>query len=369
MHATRGSTRAFKKRRDTSMTESGGSPIGVVLLGARFPEISGSGMTMREMERTFEADPEIELTIIDLSGIRGKGVRGACRYVARLWGTCLAARHADEVFLFTIGSGLPWTLLPVWMISALTRTVLAVRCGGGSAHAHGGRVRQALVRFLLRRASVYIVQTKLLRDHAHSVGLEQAVAIPNGRHLADAVRSDHPHRRKWVSLGRLCPTKGVIETVQAFGRMPGLSLDLIGPFSEGLERTDLTLPSNVAWLGSKPPEEIPALLAEYDGMVFPSYYDTEGHAGVLIEGMAAGLPIVTTRHMALPEVVDETCALLIPVEDVDAIVEAVSRIDSDPDLRKRLGEGGPVRAKEFEWHTLTERCKNLVVDAVRSRRR
>lgn len=326
-------------------------------------------MILREIDCSLEADPSINSTDIDLSGIRGKGILGFRRYVSRFWATFLAARHADEIFLFTIGSGLPWTLFPVWMISVLTNTVVVVRCTGGTAHSHGGRLRQWFVRKLLRRARLFIVETKLLRDHAHSVGLEQTISIPNGRHLSNAVRADHPYRRHWVYVSRLCPTKGAIETVEAFARMPDLSLDLIGPFSEGLESEDLELPPNVNWLGSKPPEEIPALLAEYDGLVFPSYYDTEGHAGVLIEGMAAGLPIVTTRHMALPEVVDETCAILVPVEDVDAIVEAVTRLDSDPDLRKRLAEGGPVRARNFDWDALIEQCKNLIVDAVKSRSR
>ena len=345
------------------------SSIGVVLLGARFPAISGSGMTMREIERALEADPAISLTVIDLSGIRGKGLRGMYRYVARFWATFRAARHADELFLYTIGSGLPWTLIPVWLISILTRTVLGVRCGGGTAHSHGGRMRQTLMRLLLKRASVYIVQTELLREHAHSVGIDQAVAIPNGRDLSKVQEQDHIYRRRWLYLGRLCPTKGAIESAEAFARMPELSLDLVGPFSEGLEQDQLTLPPNATWLGPKNPEDIPALLAEYDGLVFPSYYDTEGHPGVLIEAMAAGLPIVTTQHMALPEVVDGTCSILIPVEDVDAIVEAVMGIDSDPDLRERLSKGGPIRAKRFEWDVLTERCKGLIVDAVKSRRR
>ena len=323
-------------------------------------------MILREIDRSLEADSSIESTVIDLSGIRGKGILGLYRYVSRFWATFLAARHADQVFLFTIGSGLPWTLLPVWVISVLTHTVLAVRCTGGTAHSHGGRLRQWFVRRLLHRARLYVVETELLRDHAHSVGLELTVAIPNGRHLADAVRSDHPYRGHWVYLGRLCPTKGVIETVQAFGRMPGLSLDLIGPFSEGLERSDLELPPNTEWLGPKPPEEIPALLAEYDGLVFPSYYDTEGHAGVLIEGMAAGLPIVTTRHMALPEVVDETCGILVEPRDVQGIVDAVTRLDEDPGLRERLGAGGVKRAREFDWSVLLERFKQLILKAIQS---
>ncbi|MEE2680922.1 MAG: glycosyltransferase family 4 protein [Planctomycetota bacterium] len=343
----------------------------ILLAGARSPAISGSCMTMRELERVLQQDESVELGVFDLAGIRGTGITGVFRYASLLASLFKSALRADALFLFTIGSGLPWTLIPIWCISVLTRTALIVRCGGGTAHTHGGSLRRLLVRIALKRAVLYVVQTRMLCEDAHSVGISRAVAIPNGRDLRSAIPADHPYVGRWVLLGRLVPTKGVAEAVEAFRRMPELSLDLVGPVDpgqsgedQGVDLAGLDPPPNVRWLGARDPDLIPALLADYDGMLFPSYYSTEGHPGVLIEAMAAGLPIVTTRHRAIPEVVDAECSFLVEPRDVDGIVESIRKIDSDPELRDRLRQGALARAKSFDWSELSRECTRQVLDAI-----
>ena len=343
----------------------------ILLAGARSPAISGSCMTMRELERVLQQDQSVALRVFDLAGIRGKGITGVFRYAGLLASLFKSAIRADALFLFTIGSGLPWTLFPMWCITALTRTALVVRCGGGTAHAHGGPIRRLLVRFVLKRAVLYVVQTRMLCEDARSAGITRAIAIPNGRDLRSAIPADHPYGGRWILLGRLVPTKGVAEAVEAFRRMPELSLDLVGPADteqsgedQGVDLAGMDLPPNVQWLGERAPDRIPALLADYDGMVFPSYYSTEGHPGVLVEAMAAGLPIVTTRHRAIPEVVDEGCSLLVEPRDVEGIVESIRRIDADPELRERLRRGSIARAKAFDWAELSRECTRQVLEAI-----
>lgn len=343
----------------------------ILLAGARSPVISGSCMTMRELERVLQEDESVDLRVFDLAGVRGGGGRGVLRYARLLAKMLRSSVRADALFLFTIGSGLPWTLFPMWCITVLTRTALVVRCGGGTAHTHGGPVRRLLVRIVLRRAALYVVQTRMLCEDARSVGISRAISIPNGRDLREAIVADHSYSGRWILLSRLLPTKGIFEAVEAFRRMPELSLDLVGPAdttrfgeSRGVDMERIELPPNVRWLGERAPERIPALLAEYDGMVFPSYYSTEGHPGVLIEAMAAGLPIVTTRHRSIPEVVDEQCALLVEPRDVNGIVESIRRIDGDPELRERFRQGSLDRASAFNWSELSRECIRQVLAAI-----
>lgn len=349
------------------MNDSHTKPTGVILVGARLPAISGSGLILREIERSLESDSEVDLSIVDLSFIRRRGLVGACRYLSRLARTLRFGFGAKVMILFTIGSGLPATLLPFKVIAFLTRTPLVVRCTGGTAHAHGGALRQRIVRALLGTVPLYVVETELLRDDAHQHGLSQCQALPNGRNLSNAVVAAHDPEGRWIMVSRLLPTKGVVEAVEAFRRMPELSLDLVGPFENGLEWEDLDATENVRWRGSLDPEDIPEFLSQYDGFVFPSYYPTEGHAGVLIEAMAAGLPVVTTRFRSLPEVIDDSCGILVPPRDVDAIVDAVRRIESDQDYRERLVAGSLSRARLFDWSTLSRRFNELVLGIGRER--
>ena len=66
-----------------------------------------------------------------------------------------------------------------------------------------------------------------------------------------------------------------------------------------------------------------------------------------LEAMAARLPVITTAIGGAREIVNETCGILTPPNDRQALAAGLGELISDPLLRKRLGEAGPARAKEL----------------------
>lgn len=93
------------------------------------------------------------------------------------------------------------------------------------------------------------------------------------------------------------------------------------------------------------------LLAECDVLVFPTYYVNEGHPWVIVESMAAGLPVISTDHAAIPETVsDGENGFLVPKKDPEAIAEKVIRLIEDPELRERMGK----RSREIYREKFTE---------------
>jgi glycosyltransferase involved in cell wall biosynthesis len=85
--------------------------------------------------------------------------------------------------------------------------------------------------------------------------------------------------------------------------------------------------------------DVGGLLCAADVFVLPSRY--EGTAGVVIEAMAVGAPILSVDLEGLHGILaDEENALLYPGRDVDALVTGLRRIDRDGDLRERLVENG-----------------------------
>lgn len=83
-------------------------------------------------------------------------------------------------------------------------------------------------------------------------------------------------------------------------------------------------------------EDMPGLLAEVDVVVLPSY--REGLPKTLIEAAGCALPLVTTDVPGCREVVThEQDGLLVAVREHKGLVEAIARLDDDPDLRRRLG--------------------------------
>lgn len=87
-----------------------------------------------------------------------------------------------------------------------------------------------------------------------------------------------------------------------------------------------------------------ALLAAADFGLLTSH--EEGFSNAILEGMAAGLPMIVTDTGGNPEaVLDGTTGLVVPPRNVEAIGDAILRLANDPGLRARLGERGRLRVQ------------------------
>jgi glycosyltransferase involved in cell wall biosynthesis len=89
-------------------------------------------------------------------------------------------------------------------------------------------------------------------------------------------------------------------------------------------------------------EDVGDLLHAADLVLLTS--DTEGMPGVLLEGAAAGLPVVATRVGGVPEcVTDGETGVLVAPDDEQGLADAVVALVRDPALRRRMGEAGRAR--------------------------
>ena len=73
----------------------------------------------------------------------------------------------------------------------------------------------------------------------------------------------------------------------------------------------------------------------------------EGFGLPVLEAMACGAAVLTTRELSLPEVGGDAVAYCEP--DVDSIAEALSSLSADATLRQQLGAAAQKRASEFTW--------------------
>jgi glycosyltransferase involved in cell wall biosynthesis len=166
--------------------------------------------------------------------------------------------------------------------------------------------------------------------------------VPN----ATARRERHQHRADGqvhiLFLGRLGDRKGVpqlAEALRALLPLDGWRATIAGdgPVEEARRQArQLGLGDRVDLPGWVGPAEVDALLGSADILVLPSL--SENLPMSVIEGMAAGLAVVTTPVGAVPDIVtDEVNGLIVPPSDVPALTEALRRVIEDADLRDRLG--------------------------------
>ena len=156
--------------------------------------------------------------------------------------------------------------------------------------------------------------------------------------------------------GRLSPEKGclLLPTIlqSLVERVPSVRLTILG---EGMLQSSLAaefaergLSDRVSMAGYC--SDTRPYLTAADLQILPSY--KEGLPNVLLESMAAGLPAVATRAGGIPEAVEPgVTGELVSVADVGEMVDACSRILSDPDLRRAMGQASADRAqKSFSIH-------------------
>lgn len=202
-------------------------------------------------------------------------------------------------------------------------------------------------------------RTKLEIERDYSTRVEKViwngVALPPrapARPLPEAGESDSP---VVLYAGRLRTRKAVAVLVQALAKVvakehhPAARLLLAGEGDQraALEKqvAELGLGASVEFLGAKDPKEMPALYAKADIFCLPSIY--EGLPLAILEAMAHGLPVVTTNVSGMPDaVVAGETGLLVPIEDSDALADALIELLDDPRRRRAMGEAGRRRVEQ-----------------------
>jgi glycosyltransferase involved in cell wall biosynthesis len=148
-------------------------------------------------------------------------------------------------------------------------------------------------------------------------------------------------------VGRIAAGKGIDHLLAAMQELPEAHLVISGPddrhgVSTRAERVH-TLP-----MTDEPPR---ALYPQADVFVLASAGESFGM--VAGEAAAAGTPVVVSDRCGIAEFFKEGEALVVPYER-DAVVDAIRRVLSDPQLRERLTRGGPEAARRMSWDHVTD---------------
>jgi glycosyltransferase involved in cell wall biosynthesis len=154
-------------------------------------------------------------------------------------------------------------------------------------------------------------------------------------------------------VGTVEPRKGVGDVLDAHAALradrPDLDVVLAGPPGWG-EQPQLDRPG-VVTTGSVDDDHLDALYRAAAALVLPERYS--GFGLPVAEAMARGCPVVITDAASLPEVAGDA-GVVVPVGDVDALVDAIASIVDDPGRRAKLSELALARGASFTWERSAE---------------
>jgi glycosyltransferase involved in cell wall biosynthesis len=176
-------------------------------------------------------------------------------------------------------------------------------------------------------------------------------------------------------LGHLIPTKGIEELMEAWRelRPQGWRLRLAGQGSAAYQREllrNVGPDAGVEFLGALRPEAAWSRMQSAYIFVLPTH--TEGFPNVILEAMAAGKAIISTRVGAIPEMLDadenEPCGLVITPRDAGALAAALRDLMAAPELRETLGRRAQVKvARSYTTDVVFEQLLHLWNDTARRR--
>lgn len=174
-----------------------------------------------------------------------------------------------------------------------------------------------------------------------------------------------------IAIGRLTAPKGYPYLLRAFKKVrDNLSVKLLilgqGKEEENLKRLtkELKIADDVVFMGFQTNPY--KYLAKASVFVLSSLY--EGLGNVILEAMACGIPVVSTRCPCGPGeiITDGVNGLLVPPADETALAEAILRLLRDESLRKRLTEAGRRRVEDFRVEKIIAQYERLFLDSIKS---
>jgi glycosyltransferase involved in cell wall biosynthesis len=222
----------------------------------------------------------------------------------------------------------------------------------------------------LRLMDRYVIISEAIGKEAQAAGLDPTrfVRIRNGvdaRRFSPSGRSGFASRLTVLFVGRLDEQKRVTLLVRSFAKVVAevpearLAIAGSGPCLDECRALAgaLGISGVIDFLG--PRADVEALQREASVFVLPSV--SEGLPNALLEALACGTPCVATDIPGTRDVVvHEKEALLVPVDDVDALAGAIVRLFRDRELARRLAAAGRDRIEsEFDVERVTEQYAAL----------
>jgi alpha-maltose-1-phosphate synthase len=218
----------------------------------------------------------------------------------------------------------------------------------------------------VRLADLVLVGSNYVKDSLLNIGVdpERIAVLPYG---VDTVQfrpgTTRPVQKcRLLFAGLISQRKGIKYLLEAVKQLnlQDLELMMVGRI-DGVEDGLVPYRPYFTHVQNLPHQEVHRMFQTADVFVFPSLH--EGSALVTYEALACGLPVITTEN-AGSVVRDGVEGFIVPIRDVNALMEKILLLYRDSELRAKMGQRARQRAEQFTWEDYRKRLAGLVAQVL-----
>ena len=283
---------------------------------------------------------------------------------------CLKKIKPDIIHAQSIGMGIPGFLAKIF----LKKTFVVY--GRGSEVYLPSTFMNRISKLVLKNGDVIIALTEDMKRGMQKFYDRDILVLSNGIDFERFKNLSREGIRKRLKInddekiitfvGTLHSIKGVKYLIKAMEfiikRDKSIKLMLVGDGEdrEELESLveELDLKECIKFVGKVQNEDIPQYMVASDVFVLPSL--SEGFPVAILEAIASGLPIITTKVRGLPEIVkDGENGFLVEPKNPKEIAEKVLLILEDEELREIIKRRNKEKVKEYTWEGVVERLEQV----------
>lgn len=177
-------------------------------------------------------------------------------------------------------------------------------------------------------------------------------------------------------FGRIEHEKGIDILIKAFANLliefPFLNLHIVGDgnyksFSHKICK-ELGAENNIIFYGWKEKNEIQKIMSRCDLCLLPSRIESFGLT--IVEAMAGGIPVISTKAGAIPEIIDDReTGILVPPEDIRALINAISFALKNTGEMQRMAKSARKKVKQlFSWDLTAKKHIEIYKSVLRNRK-
>ena len=243
-----------------------------------------------------------------------------------------------------------------------------------------------MYRELFKEGDLFLPVCEFLKERLIQEGCEEKKIVVHYSGI-DCSKFEYVQRQrvlgeptKVLTIARLVEKKGVAFAIEAMSRLvsKGEQIEYTvvgdGMLRESLQQliVDMGIERQVKLLGWKTHEEVKILLEESHVLLAPSLTsaggDEEGIPNAIKEAMASGLPVISTFHSGIPELVtDGVSGLLVPERDAASLADALGYLIRHPEICDEMGRAGRKQVEQkFDTNTLNKKLEGLYLELMQT---